>query len=40
MFKKSCIELFHKKTHLNLLPKMLKDKLDEIEKAKNKEQTI
>ena len=35
IFKKSCIELFHKK-HLNLLPKMLRDKLDDIEKSKNK----
>ena len=35
LFKKSCIELFHKK-ELNLLPEMLKTKLNKLESSKNK----
>ena len=34
LFKKTVIELFHKK-YLGILPKMISDKLDEFEKSKN-----
>ena len=34
LFKKSVVEIFHKK-QLGLLPKMMSDKLNEIEKSKN-----
>ena len=34
LFKKNVIEIFHKK-HLGLLPKLLKDKIENIESSKN-----